>query len=291
MAIIKYDKPVADYIAGLNATGHVTHRKFKKKSVTIHHNAGRLSHQGVLDVWKTRPASAHFDVDANGAVAQYVDVNEFAWATGNSTGNQESISIEMCNSGVGGNWPVSETTWKAAARLAGFLFATIIDGTPRPSSSNFHGHSFWNATGCPGPYMQSVWPQMLAEAQKAYDSFKKNASPAPPAAAKPVVAKPVAAVKPATKSVTAIVKEVIEGKWGAGNDRRIRLAKAGYNPSTIQDEVNRTLGASKWKPISVLAKEVIDGKWGSGIDRKNRLTKAGYSYQQIQNEVNLLLKK
>ena len=70
MSTIKYDKPVRDFIKELSATGHVTHTKSKKKSVTIHHNAGRLSHQGVLDVWKVRPASAHFDVDGNGMISK-----------------------------------------------------------------------------------------------------------------------------------------------------------------------------------------------------------------------------
>ena len=60
MTTIAYDKPVVDFIAQLSATGHVTHTAYKKTSVTLHHNGGRLSHQGVLNVWKVRPASAHF---------------------------------------------------------------------------------------------------------------------------------------------------------------------------------------------------------------------------------------
>ena len=38
-----------------------------------------------------------------------------------------------------------------------------------------------------------------------------------------------------------IVKEVIQGKWGSGNDRRQRLTKAGYDYKTVQDEVNKVL--------------------------------------------------
>jgi len=44
-----------------------------------------------------------------------------------------------------------------------------------------------------------------------------------------------------TMDVTAIAKEVIAGKWGNGNDRKQRLASAGYDYKTIQAEVNRLL--------------------------------------------------
>jgi hypothetical protein len=177
MVTIAYDKPVKDLIAGLNATGHVTHQSYKKTMVTLHHNAAMLSHEGVLDTWKTREASAHFDVDRQGAVAQYVKVEEYAWATGTTRGNQTSISIEMANSSLGGSWPVAETTWREAARLAGWLFAHVIG--VRPDSTNLVPHHYWYATACSGPYMDSVWGQVVQAAQQAYDLFTKPAKDSP----------------------------------------------------------------------------------------------------------------
>jgi uncharacterized protein (TIGR02594 family) len=43
------------------------------------------------------------------------------------------------------------------------------------------------------------------------------------------------------KSVTVIAREVIAGMWGAGNDRRQRLTRAGFRYQEVQDEVNRIL--------------------------------------------------
>jgi hypothetical protein len=43
------------------------------------------------------------------------------------------------------------------------------------------------------------------------------------------------------KSVDAIAKEVIQGKWGNGADRKNRLTKAGYNYNTVQKRVNEIL--------------------------------------------------
>lgn len=46
------------------------------------------------------------------------------------------------------------------------------------------------------------------------------------------------------KSNAEIAKEVLAGKWGNGNDRKVKLAAAGYDYNAVQAEVNRCLGAS-----------------------------------------------
>lgn len=91
------------------------------------------------------------------------------------------------------------------------------------------------------------------------------------------------------KSINAIAKEVIDGKWGNGEDRKNRLTKSGYNYTEIQNEVNRILLGNNKKSINEIAREVINGKWGNGEDRKNRLKKAGYNYNLVQQKVNEIL--
>lgn len=46
---------------------------------------------------------------------------------------------------------------------------------------------------------------------------------------------------PAKKSVQQIAKEVIDGKWGDGEERIRRLDRAGYDYNTVQAMVNRLL--------------------------------------------------
>ena len=48
-------------------------------------------------------------------------------------------------------------------------------------------------------------------------------------------------VYPVKKSVDEIAKEVIQGKWGNGTDRKNRLEKAGYNYNEVQKKVNTLL--------------------------------------------------
>ena len=96
------------------------------------------------------------------------------------------------------------------------------------------------------------------------------------------------------KSIDIIVDEVIKGLWGNGDDRKNRLANAGYNFEEIQKEVDNKL---KNKGIlksnnnkEEIARQVIRGKYGNGEERKKKLEAEGYNYQEIQNIVNNLLK-
>lgn len=47
--------------------------------------------------------------------------------------------------------------------------------------------------------------------------------------------------KKPTKSVDAVAKEVIQGKWGNGVERKERLESAGYNYSAVQKKVNEMM--------------------------------------------------
>ena len=277
MTTIAYDRPVKDLIAGLDATGHVTHTAYRKTSVTFHHNGGRLSHEGVLNVWKTREASAQFDVDGVGDVAQYVRVNEYAWAAGNTQGNKESIHIEMCNATVAPDWVVADATWKGAARLAGWLFARVIGAAPTRDTVHYHHH--WKSTLCAGPFMDKIYNQLFDATVAAYREFSGAAAPSP---ATPT---PNRSLLPLDQ----IARQVIGGAWGNGDDRKARLRAAGYDAAAVQAEVNRQLSgapAPARKSVDDIAREVIAGQWGNNPERSRRLQAAGYSPTEVQNRVN-----
>jgi len=167
---INYDRPIKNLIDQLSATGHVTHTASTKHTVTLHHNGDpnkSCSHEDVLNTWKTREASAHFDVDVNGAIAQYVQVNEIAWADGNWNGNVSDISIEMAD--MNSSFVIAPATWLNAARLAAWLFANVIH--VRPDTSNVFPHQHWTSTDCPGPWVMNNWNTILGEIQKQYDAM------------------------------------------------------------------------------------------------------------------------
>lgn len=229
-ATIAYDIPIKNLIDELVATGHVTTKSYRKDSVTIHHNAARLSHEGVLSVWKVRPASAHFDIDGKGAPCQYAAVPWYAWAVGNTLGNQRTISIEMANSTTAPGWEVADATWKGAARLAGWLFAKVIGKAP--SAGNFFMHSHWAATACAGPYIAKMWAQMQAEALKWYNHFKgttTGAKPKPPASPIPSI---VTYDRAKTRYLQGMLELTRDGLWGHDTDARAAVMIAAIRGSS-----------------------------------------------------------
>ena len=87
-----------------------------------------------------------------------------------------------------------------------------------------------------------------------------------------------------------MAREVINGDWGNGNERKNRLTSAGYDYTSVQNKVNELLGVKAYrKSVDELAREVIRGTWGNGSTRKQRLTQAGYDYDAVQKRVNELL--
>ena len=100
-----------------------------------------------------------------------------------------------------------------------------------------------------------------------------------------------AAAKSQESKIEELAKEVIQGKWGNGQERKDRLTAAGYDYAKVQGMVNDILHGTtaKDKKLEEVAKEVIQGKWGNGQERKDRLTAAGYDYSEVQGLVNKML--
>jgi lysozyme len=84
-------------------------------------------------------------------------------------------------------------------------------------------------------------------------------------AKKAAAPKPVAPVQP-HKTVEKIAREVLTGKWGNGDDRRRRLASAGYDAAAVQAKVNELLHAQS-RPQAVYY-TIQRGDTLSGIARR-----------------------
>ena len=78
--------------------------------------------------------------------------------------------------------------------------------------------------------------------------------------------------------------DVLAGKYGDGEERRIRLAAAGYNYNDVQSLVNALC-----KGYGSVANDVMNGKYGDGAARRNNLIRAGYDPDQVQNLVNNMI--
>lgn len=101
-----------------------------------------------------------------------------------------------------------------------------------------------------------------------------------------------------TQPIAEIAQEVILGKWGNGEERRVKLAAAGYDYAVVQKEVNAILNGTAVqetqpeKPsvdLDAIAHDVIMGAYGNGAERREKLEAAGYDYDEVQARVNAIL--
>lgn len=118
------------------------------------------------------------------------------------------------------------------------------------------------------------------------------------------------AKKPMTpEEIEKVAKEVLDGKYGNGNERRSKLSLAGYDYSAVQNRVNELVAelekakAETSEPLNEepkptpkftteeMVQKVINGEYGNGDERKQRLEAEGYDYRKIQNAVNQALYK
>ena len=79
--------------------------------------------------------------------------------------------------------------------------------------------------------------------------------------------------------------DVMNGKYGNGEERRRRLTAAGYNYDSVQYLVN-----AMCKGYDRVARDVIDGRYGNGEARVRALRAAGYDAAMVQTLVNEILK-
>lgn len=78
--------------------------------------------------------------------------------------------------------------------------------------------------------------------------------------------------------------DVMNGKYGNGEERKRRLAAAGYDYWAVQHLVNGLASG-----YGAVAQDVIAGRYGNDQYRVNALRSAGYDPAMVQDIVNAML--
>lgn len=130
--------------------------------IVVHHEAAvGLTAASLSSMWsRMQSQSAHYSVDGDGVIAQHVYESDTAWACGNWTANQSSISIEHANNSTN-PWTVSEATLESGAHLVAALLIKYGLGYPR-WGGNVRPHSQIVATACPGELAHSQNTQYMS---------------------------------------------------------------------------------------------------------------------------------
>ncbi|WP_105302986.1 N-acetylmuramoyl-L-alanine amidase [Anaerolactibacter massiliensis] len=256
-------------------SGHWNDRAGNKISrIVIHHQAGNLSLQTLGNVFKNRQASAHYGIDSNGRIGQYVDEAYRAWTTSGWEPDRNTVTIEVANSQAGGNWPISDAAMSSLIKLCADICKR--NGISRLYYNGKNGtllrHCDYSATSCPGPYIKEH-TNYICDQVNALLGTGSAASTQPNAA---------------TGSIDDLAKRTIAGEFGNGDQRRAAL---GANYNAVQARVNEILGGgSSSQPavfdVDAAARDVIAGKYGNGDQRRTAL---GSHYDEVQARVNQML--
>ena len=150
--------------ATYNPTGKVT-------VITIHHAAGNISIESMGEIFAqaSREASSNYGIGTDGRVALYVNEDRRPWTSGSRENDYKAVTIEVANDGGAPEWHVSD---KALAKLID-LCADICqrNGIERlnftgDKTGNLTMHKWFQATGCPGPYLGGKFPYIAQEVNK-----------------------------------------------------------------------------------------------------------------------------
>lgn len=140
------------------------------KKITIHHMADNnlsLERLGETFGQRDRRASSNYAIDKEGKIALYVEEANRAWTSGNAENDQQSITIEVENSELGGEWPISNASYEALIDLCVDIckrnnIETLIF-TGEPDGNLTYHRMFDESTECPGSYLESKMPLIAAE--------------------------------------------------------------------------------------------------------------------------------
>lgn len=146
-------------------------RRNKISKITIHHMAGNLTIEecGAEFAPVTRQGSSNYGIGSDGRIGMYVEEKDRAWTSGSASNDNMAVTIEVANDVIGGNWHVSD---KALASLIDLC--TDICKRNGIESLNFTGdangnltmHKYFQATLCPGAYLESKFPYIANEVNK-----------------------------------------------------------------------------------------------------------------------------
>jgi len=138
------------------------------RKITIHHVADVVSVETLGNIFKpaSRQASSNYGIGNDGRIGMYVEEKDRAWTSSSSANDHQAVTIEVSNSAIGGDWPVSDNAYAALIGLCADICKRngipelTYDGTPNGTLTR---HNMFANTICPGPYLQSRFTKICED--------------------------------------------------------------------------------------------------------------------------------
>ena len=240
--------------------------KMTPTRIVVHNTYNDASAKNEISYMKSNnnAVSFHYAVD-DVEVRQGIPENRNSWNAGDGTngkGNREGIAIEICYSKSGGDRFIKAE--QNAVELIVDILKRYNWGINKVTK-----HQDYSGKYCPHRTLDMGWNRFikmiedkLNENNKSIDELAKEVIAGKwgngaerkqrltnagydyskvQARVNELVSGTKTTTQPAKKSVDTIAREVIQGKWGNGADRKKRLTDAGYNYTEVQKKVNQLL--------------------------------------------------
>lgn len=138
---------------------------YKICKITPHIMAGILTaEQCAVNIFgkPNRQASANYCIGYAGEIVCNVYEEDRSWCSSNRLNDWQAITIEISNSAIGGEWPISDAAWNSLIELCidictRYNFRLEYDGTPNGSLTR---HNMFANKTCPGAYLQAKLPEL-----------------------------------------------------------------------------------------------------------------------------------
>lgn len=138
--------------------------------ITIHMNAGVCSVASLLDFASktTRSMSFNYCIGDN-EVGMCVEEANRAWTSSSRSNDMRCVTIEVINSSIGGEWPISDESMTTLIKLCADI--CIRNNIPKlyyngTTSATLTRHCMFANTSCPGPYIKNHTDYICAEVNK-----------------------------------------------------------------------------------------------------------------------------
>ncbi|MCL2178310.1 MAG: N-acetylmuramoyl-L-alanine amidase [Proteobacteria bacterium] len=135
--------------------------------ITIHHVVGVWSAKQIADHFKSPSlnASCNYGIGNDGQISLVVDEKDRSWCSSNAANDHQAITIEVANSALTSDYPVSDKAYDKLIDLCvdickrNNISKLYYDGTPNASLTH---HWMFSDTTCPGPYLKRRTPEICA---------------------------------------------------------------------------------------------------------------------------------
>lgn len=262
-------------VSHVNLSPNFSSRNGRKiTKITPHHVSGVTSVETLGNIFKptARQASSNYGIGNDGRVGLYVDEGNRAWTSSSYENDSRAVTIEVSNSSMGGDWPVSEAAWNTLVNLC--VDICKRNGIPKlvwtgGPDGTLTMHKMFANTDCPGPYLERRMPELAKQVNAILAGTQKApttpTAPSTPSTNKPTNASGYNIWMQAMSAGGKVWPVVHNNNDNAGVDAPMTYLSAWTNPGTLKCQARTEKGG--WLPELINPSDIgdlVNGAIGDG---------------------------